>query len=178
MEFGISEQANQPVRIESLGFGAIVTANTMEKMKELIHYSLRDYYVRLWAEKIVDFATDDYSKVEMIYDFVVSNCRYLRDPVGLELLKAPHVSLQTIEAGGSPALDCDDATMLIGALIMSAGIPYALRAVSFNEEYSHVYGLVYIKDRGWVPIDFVVAKKGGQLGDEPTGITKIKDMEI
>ncbi len=99
--------------------------------------------------------------------------------MGLELLKTPPVSLQQIEVGGSPALDCDDATILIGSLIMVIGIPYALRAVSFNnDEYSHIYGLVYIKDRGWIAADFVIGKHGGYIGDEPKEVTRIKDMEV
>ena len=174
-----SVQMNHPVRIESLGFGAVVTSNTMEKMRQIILASIRNYQVRLWAEKLIDFAPDDFSKVENIYNFIINNCRYVQDPVGLELLKTPPVSLQAIEVGGQPALDCDDATILIGSLVMSIGIPFALRAVSFNDdEFSHVYGLAYIKDQGWIATDFVVGKKGGYLGDEPTGITKIKDMEV
>ena len=178
MSPSIHHQFNHPVRIEHLGFGAIVTPNTMEKMRQIILASIRNYQVRIWAERIIEFAPDDFEKAEKIYNFIVNNCRYVQDPVGLEMLKTPIVSLQTIEVGGSPALDCDDATILIGSLVMSIGIPFALRAVAFNEEYSHVYGLVYIKDRGWVASDFVIGKKGGYLGDEPTGITQIKDMEI
>ena len=178
MDFNYSQSTNQPVRIESLGFGSIVTPNTMEKMRQIILDSLRNYQVRLWAERLIDFAPDDFEKAENIYNFVVNHCRYVQDIVGLELLKTPIVSLQQLEVGGSPALDCDDATILIGSLIMAIGIPFALRAVAFNEEYSHVYGLVYAKDRGWIPADFVIGKKGGYMGEEPEGITRIKDMEI
>jgi len=167
-----------PVRIESLGFGAIVTPNTMEKMRQIILASIRNYQVRLWAERLIEFAPDDFSKSENIFNFIVNHCRYIQDPVGLEMLKTPIVSLQMIEVGGYPALDCDDATILIGSLVMSIGIPYALRAVAFDDEYSHVYGLIYIKDRGWIAADFVIGKKGGYLGDEPEGKTKIKDMEV
>ncbi len=171
--------SNQPVRIESLGFGSIVTPNTMEKMRQIILLSIRNHQVRRWAENIIEFAPDDYEKAEKIYNFIVNNCRYVQDPVGLELLKTPPVSLQQIEVGGSPALDCDDATILIGSLIMVIGIPYALRAVSFNnDEFSHIYGLVYIKDRGWIAADFVIGKHGGYIGDEPKEVTRIKDMEV
>ena len=178
MPLSIFDQSNQPIRIEPLGFGAIVTPNTMEKMRQIILSSLREYYVRVWAEKIIEFASDDYSKVEKIYNFVVNNCRYVQDPVGLEFLKTPIVSLQAIESGIHPALDCDDATILIGSLIMSIGISYALRAIAFDEEYSHVYGLFYTNEKGWTPIDFVVGKKGGFIGDEPEGVTMIKDLEV
>ncbi len=175
----ISSQANQSVRLESLGFGSIVTPNTMELMRRIIVDSIRSYYVRRWAEKIVDFAPDEYSKAETIFDFIVSKCRYVQDPIGLELLKTPQVSLELIEVGDSPAIDCDDATILIGALTESIGLPYALRAVSFNnDEFSHIYGLVKIAEKGWIPMDFVVGKKGGYMGDEPQGITRMKDMEV
>jgi hypothetical protein len=169
----------QPVRIEPLGFGHIVTTNTMNRMRQIIIDSIHNYYVRMWAEKLIGYATDDYEKVESIYNFIVNHCRYVQDPIGLELLKTPIVSLETLEMYQSPAIDCDDGTILIGSLVMSIGVPYALRAVGFNnDDYSHVYGLVYFNDKGWVPVDFVVGKKGGVMGEEPKGITKIKDMEI
>jgi hypothetical protein len=178
MPLSISRFLNHSVKIHSLGFGSAVTPNTMEKMREIINLSLRNYYVRLWAEKIVDFAENDYAKVESVYKFVLEHSRYISDPVGLELLKSPEVSLEIIEVGGYPALDCDDATILIGSLLMIVGIPYALRAVSFDDEFSHVYGLAYIMNQGWLPVDFVVGKRGGELGEEPKGITKVKDVEV
>ncbi len=178
MDGSIFRQVNHPVEFKEVGFGSIVTPNTMILMKNIINASVRSYYVRRWAEKITEYTDDDYSRAEAIFNFVVSHCRYVPDPVGIELLKGPEVSLQLIEVGSQPALDCDDSTILIGAIAMAIGIPYALRAVSFNEEYSHVYGLVKIKDRGWIPIDFVIGKEGGDFGDEPPGIVAIKDMEV
>ncbi len=179
MSPSFSQLANQPVRIDSLGYGPIVTTNTMQLMKNIILSSIRNFYIRSWAERLIDHEVDDYERVRSIYNFIVNHCRYVQDPVGLELLKTPIVSLQLIEAGGSPAIDCDDAAILIGSLVMAIGIPYALRAVNFNhDDFSHVYGLVYIRDHGWVPVDFVVGKKGGYIGEEPEGITQIKDMEV
>jgi len=168
---------DQPTRVESLGFGAVVTPNTMKKMSQIIIDSIHDYRVRVWAEKLIGYSSDDFSKAEEIFYFLVNHCRYVQDPVGLEMLKFPMVSLQQIEVGGCPALDCDDATILIGSLLMSVGIRYALRAVSFNEEYSHVYGLAYLNKK-WTPIDFVLGKKGGEFGSEPPGVARIKDMIV
>lgn len=175
---GVGKMNQTPYHVESLGFGALVTPNTMDLMRRLILDSLKNYEVRNWAEKIIGYASNDFEKAEKIFNFVVNHSRYVLDPVNLEMLKSPIISLQTIEVGGSPALDCDDATILIGALVMSVGIPYALRAIGFNNEYSHVYGLIYIKDRGWVPADFVLAKRGKNLGDEASGVTRIKDLEV
>lgn len=166
------------VQFEEVGFGSIVTPNTMSIMKRLIIDSTRNFAIRQWAEKITGYAGDDYEMAEAIFNFVVSHCRYVPDPVGMEMLKVPEIPIQVISVGDQPALDCDDATILIGALAMAVGIPYALRAVSFDDQFSHVYGLVKIKERGWIPIDFVVGKRGGELGDEPQGIVAIKDMEI
>lgn len=169
---------NYSVQFEEVGFGSIVTPNTMAIMRRIIIDSTRDYSIRQWAEKITGYAGDDYEMAEAIFNFVVSNCRYVPDPVGMELLRVPQIPLQIISVGDQPALDCDDATILIGALTMAVGIPYALRAVSFNEQFSHVYGLVNIKERGWIPVDFVVGKHGGEFGEEPKNILAIKDMEI
>jgi len=107
MNWTISKQVNHPVRVEFLGVGEEVTPNTMNKMKDIINSSIKDYYVRRWAEKIVENAgKDDYIKVDFIYNFLVSHVKYLKDPHHVELLKTPKVSLQLLEVGETPSLDC------------------------------------------------------------------------
>lgn len=176
MRFNIFSQTNHPSQIRSLGFGDAVTSNTMVMMKDLINRSLKNYYVRRWAEKIVDGITDDDEKVYAIYNFIYTNTRYLRDPYGLELLKSPEVALELIDVGERPALDCDDLCILSLSLLKSIGFPVALRAAGYdpNEPFSHVYGLVRVKGK-WTPIDLV---KGQGPGWEPPGKIMVMDMEV
>jgi len=173
----VSNQARQFVRFEGIGNGEEIASNTMIKMRNIINSSIRNYYVRRWAEIITDSLIDsDYEKVKAVYDFLATRTRYLKDPFGLELLKTPPVSLQLIEAGDRPALDCDDLTILSLSLLKSIGFPVALRAVSYHldKRFRHIYGLVKVKNE-WIPFDLV---KLPGLGREHPGVTRIVDMEV
>jgi len=172
----ISRQLH-PVKIKGLGFGEAIAPSTMRSMQKIINASVRSFYVRRWAEKITEGADlDDFTRVKSVYDFLAERTRYLKDPRGLELLKTPVVSLQLLEIGETPALDCDDLTILSLSLLKSIGYPVALRVASYTPEktFTHVYGLVKIKG-GWIPIDLV--KKYG-LGWEAPGATRLYDMEV
>lgn len=173
---------NQPVRIEHLGFGAIVTSNTMERMRQIILASIRNYQVRTWAEKITDYAGDEHSRAEAIWNFILNHTRFLPDPTNLEMIKTPPVFLQLWGAGSDRVPgDCDDLTILSLSLLESIGFRTALRAVSFDpdnsSDFSHIYGLVYI-DKQWTPFDLVAGMKGMDLGSEPPNIVSIRDMEV
>jgi len=178
MSWKISQQIRQPSKVEFLGFGDVITPRTMEKMKEIINESIRDYYVRRWAEKIIERAGQtDSGKLDAIYNFIYNQTNYVRDPFGLELLKTPQVSLQLIEIGEIPGLDCDDLAILSLSLLKSIGYPVALRAAGFgpDDRYTHVYGLVRVPKVGWVPFDLV---RGVGLGNEPPGIKRVWDVEV
>jgi transglutaminase-like putative cysteine protease len=174
--FSVWKQANYPVRIEGIGFGDAVAPNTLKKMKDLINLSIRNYYVRRWAEVITEKASNDEERVMLIYDFLAKKTRYLKDPPDLELIRTPPVSLELIEQGQIPALDCDDLTVLSLALLKSIGFPVAMRAASYTPDQilTHVYGLVKVGQR-WIPFDLV--KKMGP-GWEAPAPTRIMDMEV
>lgn len=171
--------SNRKVVFQNLGEGSVVTWRTMQLMADIINQSVRDYYVRRWAEKIIEHAgEDDFSRVFAVYDFLDRNVKYVRDPDGFELLKAPVVSLQLLDAGAIPALDCDDLVILSMSLLKSIGFRVGMRAVSYTPEkiYTHVYGLVYIRPYGWVPFDLV--KHLGLGNEAPLIKYHYIDMEI
>jgi len=146
-------------------------------MKRLINDAIRVFYVRRWAERIVQGLEDDLSRMQAIYDFILYHTHYNRDPYHLELLKTPQVSLQLIEVGEYPSLDCDDLTILSLSLLKSIGFKVALRATSYKPDhiFSHIYGLVHSKQYGWIPFDLV---RGIGLDREHPGATKIMDVEV
>ncbi len=176
--YNISSQVNYPVSFGSLGVGEEVTTNTMQKMAAIINWGVHQYYVRRWAERIVqDSEGDDFSRVNAIYEFLARATRYVKDPVNLELLKGPEVALKLIEVGEVPMLDCDCLTILSGSLIKSIGIPFALRATGYKNDgiLTHVYGLAKLSDEGWVPFDLV---KIMGFGWEASGIIRLTDVEV
>ncbi|MBT9167438.1 MAG: hypothetical protein DDT19_00776 [Syntrophomonadaceae bacterium] len=173
------EIQNIPVRKEFIGFGEDATRNTLNKMRDIIKQSFQNYYVRRWAENILGqyhSNVSDFSKVENIANFLMTRTEYLRDPHGLEMLRTPLVSLQLLESGDIPRLDCDDLTILSLSLLKSIGFPVAMRAVSYHpdKKFRHVYGLVKIRNI-WHPLD--LTKKHG-LGWEAPGITNILDVMV
>lgn len=173
----ISQQSAHPIRFEFLGFGDSISETTMQKMKKIINDSVRNYYVRRWAEKIIEGSRrDDISRVTSIYNFLSQNTYYVKDPIDLELLKTPPVSLQLIEVGEKPGLDCDDLTILSLSLIKSIGMAVAMRATSYSldKRFSHIYGLVKINNR-WTPFDLV---RDFGIGGEASGMTRVYDMEV
>ena len=64
------------------------------------------------------------------------------DPEGVELLRSPLQSAQTILAGRGFEGDCDDVAMLACALAVRKGWSCWLRVIRRAEEWEHVYTLV------------------------------------
>jgi len=178
MRWNIRSQSNHPTRIEFLGYGEDALLNTLQKMKNIINSSVKNYYVRRWAEKISELGKDgEIDRVHSVYEFLRSRTRYLKDPYEIEMLKTPLVSLSLMESGETPALDCDDLTILSLSLLKSIGYPVKLRAVSYrpDRQLTHVYGLVKVKPHGWVVFDLV---RPPGLGIEHPGIMRRVDLEV
>lgn len=175
---GIFEQANQhPVNKQFIGYGDEAIENTLKIMRDLVVKGSGDYYVRRWAEKMVEEVDSDVERVRSIFQFIANNTKYLRDPAGFEFIKSPEVSLRLIELGEFPQMDCDCYTVLILSLLKSIGFLVAMRATSYKPDlqFKHVYGLVKIRD-SWIPLDLTKADKG--IGWEAPGVTRYIDFKI
>jgi transglutaminase-like putative cysteine protease len=65
--------------------------------------------------------------------------------------------------------DCDDMAVAFAALVGSVGMPYGFRTVGVDpldmNQFTHVYCVVHLDGRGWVPADPMFGDKG--LGWEP-----------
>lgn len=81
----------------------------------------------------------------LLTDWVGKNIQFWPDPEGTEMLQR---AIRTIEFGYG---DCDDMSILLGALLMAVGIPVRFRVVGFKRP-SHIYveGLV---EGGWLGLD-------------------------
>lgn len=177
----ISEQVKfyNPVRKEFLGYGEEAIHNTLRIMRSIIIGSSQNPYVRRWAEKIVETAReDDIDKIRKLFDYLSVKTNFLKDPYGFELIKTPTVSLSLLEIGERPQLDCDDYTVLSLSLLKSIGFQTAMRATSYREDgkFQHVYGLVFIKNYGWLPLDLTKPKMG--FSWEAPQSTKSLDVKI
>ncbi len=180
MNFGsVSQQTvGHPVRKLFLGTGEEATRTTLDLMSTIIRASSQNYYVRRWAEKIIQGINeaDHLGKVEAIFNYIRGRSSYSRDPQGTELLKTPLVTLQLWEVGDYPLLDCDDYTILSLSLLKSIGFPVAIRASSYRPDgkFRHVYGMVKVGPN-WMSLDLV---KDYGPGWEAPGATKFMDLGV
>lgn len=110
-------------------------------------------------------AYDDVGEAYAVYQWVKHSIRYTKDPVTKEKLYPPQELLK-IRAG-----DCDDISMLIGALGIALGYPARLITISADasnpQEFSHVYPELEVPagSRQWIALD--AARPGAEFGLEP-----------
>ena len=142
--------------------GTLVTARLIGR---LIREGARDFLVRQHAIGVFRCARiagkDRIGEVLALFDWVRRNVRYTRDIFRTELLHTARRMLE-LRAG-----DCDDMTILLGAMLMATGHPVRLVLVGFHpgrpHRYSHIYLQVQIGSR-WIPAD---ATMHFPLGWEP-----------
>lgn len=146
----------------------------LEKMKELVAQGKGDPEVRAKAVEItknipVDPRTGlpnrrDYGQIaNAVYNWMKKKIAYVNDPDGIEWLQT---GKKTMELGFG---DCDDQSILAGALLGSIGVPTRFKVVKANPEspqsYSHVY-MQYHDKTGWKGFDPTLHTKAG---DELSG---------
>ena len=174
----ISRQVNRhPTKKIYIGHGDEAIFNTLRLMKKIITESAGNYYVRRWAEKIVENYKDKLNQVKAVFNFVATSMSYLHDPQGLEMLKSPLVSLQLLEIGEKPLGDCDDLTILTLSLLKSIGFYTKIKAVSTksNKRFNHVYGQTKINNK-WINLDLTRPEYG--FGWEFKKATRIAEVII
>lgn len=107
---------------------------------------------------------DRFGEVCAVFDWVRRNIRYTRDIFQVELL---HTARRMIEL---KAGDCDDMTILLGAMLMSTGHPVRLILAGFRPNkphvYSHIYPEVTVRGR-WIALDATMPKPVGWAPPAP-----------
>jgi transglutaminase-like putative cysteine protease len=153
--------------------GTLVTARLMGR---LIRDGAKDFYVRQKAIQIFRQRgvrpKDRFGEVCALFEWVHDNVRYTRDIFRVELLHSARRMLE-LRAG-----DCDDMTILLGAMLISTGHPVRLALAGFRRNrphsYSHVYPEVHVSGR-WIAID---ASTDRPVGWAPPAVWKrVCDIE-
>lgn len=154
------------------------TMATLGRMALLIRLGAEHPAVRAAALAAVPAGADRREKAAAIHQWVRARVRFVQDETlvaaaaalsGLdlapdaELLIAPWELLRMSPAQG----DCDDFTMLTGAMLRALGVPIELVIVAANPnrrtEYSHVYLYAVLEDGGRLAVD---ASHGPAVGWE------------
>lgn len=111
------------------------------------------------ALRIVEGVPDRDHKAQAlaIYDFVSANMRFVNDPFGVETLQTVPYLIQQMAAGNAWG-DCDDFTVMFGALFRVLGFPVKIRRVKFKgmPQFSHVIPMAYIRGCGWYEFDATI----------------------
>jgi hypothetical protein len=108
-------------------------------------------------------------QVDAFYQWVIDNIRFIKDPLGVELIQRPEVSVK-LKAG-----DCDDHSVLIAALSMAVGLPVRFKVIGETpEDFQHVYAEINV-DGEWLPVD-TTARRG--VGYAPAGLKAEKTYRI
>ncbi len=130
--------------------------------------SLRHPRIRASAEK---YSLDETGSPNVVALFarLRSNFRYIPDPVGSELIKAPWVQLSEIDQRGYTMGDCDDAASLAYTFLHSVGVPAELAVGWYGQpDPSHIWVEIPTKNGGYLPFDLCarqigVTKEGASL---------------
>jgi Transglutaminase-like superfamily len=163
---------SSPLRITShrIPRGLRGTQRTLQHIRSLIVEGAKDFSVRqkaidiLWARGV---RPKDYlGEIKALFEWVQQNVRYTRDPYRVELLHSA-TRLLELRAG-----DCDDVTILLGAMLRSIGHPVRVVVVGPDplrpRLFTHVYPEVFHRGR-WIALD---ATMGHPMGWSPRAFTK------
>lgn len=122
------------------------TEQTVELMRQVVRAGLQDPLVWQTARRIYPCSIygDDLDQVKKVFAWVKKNIRFMRDPYGQETVSTPERTLKQTFG------DCDDITVLMGALLGSLG--YRTRIVTVashphTEQFTHVYLEVMVRGR-------------------------------
>ena len=149
----------QILRVPRGTTGTLATAGIIA---DLIQQGARDFYVRQKAIEVFRAyqvpPKNRFGEVCALFDFVKRNIRYTRDIFRVELLHSARRMLE-LKAG-----DCDDMTILLGAMLLSTGHPVRLVLAGFKRNrphlYSHIYPEVFVQGR-WIAADATADKPIG-----------------
>jgi hypothetical protein len=150
------------IRMVRVPKGRRGTLTTARLIGCLIRSGAKDFYVRQKAIEIFRAyrvpAKDRWGEVCALFDWVRRNVRYTRDIFRVELLHSARRMLELC------AGDCDDMTILLGALLISTGHPVRLALVGFRptkpHAYSHIYPEVNVRGR-WCALDATMPRPIG-----------------
>lgn len=117
---------------------------TVQAMRQLIDEGSTEPVVVTEARKIVlpVQARDERAEVRSVFEWVRNHVRYTRDPWFAEAVTDAPTMIEKIQLEGVVAGDCDDASVLLGALLQAIGYPVELAIESFDGSGSPSHVLV------------------------------------
>jgi len=142
------------IHLQTIPSGYLGTLKTVEHISDLIKQGAKDFHVRQTAIDILlqrAVKPKDYlGEIKALFEWVQQNIRYTKDTFRVEVLHSAKRMLE-LRAG-----DCDDMTILLGAMLEAIGHPVRLLLSGSDplrqDLFSHIYLEVFHKGR-WIPLD-------------------------
>lgn len=151
---------------------------TVYHMSRLARRDVDNNIVKFYVKKFKQ--RDDIDTVYAVYNHVYKSFKYVEDPEGIEYVSAPvWVIAETV-----PYRDCDDLTTFLCCLLMALGFKVCIKTISWDYDrcdgnfcpFTHVYLMVLLEDKYWVPLDPVKKKDG--FGKEHAPIIRMKNWKV
>ena len=160
-------------RLRNIASGEAGTDSTVGIMADLVNASLKRPTVRILTHRILSKANlssrDETAIVRAVYNWIKKNIRYVKDPVGVETIQSPEITLR-VRAG-----DCDDHVVLISSMLKSVGVPVRYSVVGKSRDrFSHINLESFIGDR-WTATDTTIAGPMGRMASLP--VRKVYDLD-
>jgi len=153
--------------LQGLPSGPAGTVATLRIMKRLANEAVRSPHQYARAKALEIFKSSglrsrDTQEIGTLQRWIQNCIRYVRDPVDVELVQTPEVTLK-LGTG-----DCDDQATLLAAMLKATGHPAQFVAVGINGgPFSHV--LVETRlGRGWVAAETILKKPVGWYPHDAT----------
>ncbi len=134
--------------------GLAGTRTTAAHVARLIREGAGDFYVRQKAIDILlarGVAAKDYlGEIDALFRWVQRHVRYTKDPFRIEVLHSARRMLE-LQAG-----DCDDMTIVLGALVKSVGHPVRIVLTGPDGRRPDLFSHIYLEARHhdqWIPLD-------------------------
>jgi hypothetical protein len=142
------------IHLRKIPIGYRGTIRTVEHIIDLIKQGAKDFQVRQTAIDILlqrAVRPKDYlGEIKALFEWVQQNVRYTKDTFRVEVLHSARRMLE-LRAG-----DCDDMSILLGAMLESIGHPVRLVLSGPDplkpDLFTHIYLEVFHKGR-WIPLD-------------------------
>jgi len=100
---------------------------------------------------------------EKIFQFVQMNMKFINDNHGVETLQTVPYMIESMKRGIAHG-DCDDFTIITGALLKTLGFQVKIRVLKFvgGRNFSHVMLVANLRAAGWRELDGSV--RSGETG--------------
>lgn len=155
---------------------------TVKKIIDIINSPRELVYARELAEQVLINIPDRNSlrDISTITNYVRNTIRFTHDIKGIETVKTVERIYNEIRNTGKFIGDCDDATVLLGAMLKSIGYPIKIVIVSLRElkgdNFNHIYLRVLDKNKNvWYNVDGTMR---GQPFNAIRPYKKIKFFEV